>query len=93
MTDRLQNKPITKKKDESGSTSDHFLVLHNDNINTFDFVIESLIEVCDHTSEQAEQSAMITHYKGQCDIKKGKKKILSEMQTRLVEKGLKASIE
>ena len=93
MSDRLHNKPITEKKDNTGNSTEHFLVLYNDDINTFDFVIECLIEVCDHTNEQAEQCAMITHYKGSCDVKKGNKKELLEMKMCLIEKGLKAGIE
>jgi ATP-dependent Clp protease adaptor protein ClpS len=47
------------------------LVLHNDDHNTFEYVIECLVEVCDHTYEQAETCAWITHYKGKCAIKHG----------------------
>ena len=47
------------------------LVLYNDDVNTFDFVIESLIEVCKHTLEQAEQCTMLVHYKGKCTVKTG----------------------
>lgn len=47
------------------------LILFNDEVNTFDHVIESLIEVCRHTHEQAEQCAMIAHHKGKCAVKTG----------------------
>jgi len=47
------------------------VVLFNDDINTFDWVIKSLIEVCDHEPIQAEQSAFIVHYKGKCSVKSG----------------------
>ncbi len=47
----------------------HEIVLHNDDVNTFDFVIDSLIDVCDHTLEQAEQCTMLVHYKGKCTVK------------------------
>lgn len=45
------------------------LVLHNDDVNTFDFVIECLIEICKHTPEQAEQCTLLVHYKGKCTVK------------------------
>lgn len=47
------------------------LILYNDDFNTFDFVIETLIDVCDHEQMQAENCAWITHYKGKCAVKKG----------------------
>lgn len=47
------------------------LILINDDHNTFDYVIKTLVEVCDHTYEQAETCAWITHYKGKCAIKHG----------------------
>ncbi|MPQ47544.1 ATP-dependent Clp protease adaptor ClpS [Marinifilum sp. N1E240] len=68
------------------------LLLHNDDLHTFDFVVDALIEVCDHDSDQAEQCAYITHYKGKCDVKKGKMSKIRPMRDRLVEKGLKVTI-
>ncbi len=47
------------------------LIMYNDDVNTFDFIIESLIEVCSHDEEQAEQCALIAHFNGKCEIKKG----------------------
>lgn len=47
------------------------LILLNDDVNTFDYVIDTLIEVCGHTKEQAETCAWITHYKGRCAVKSG----------------------
>ena len=44
------------------------LILHNDEFNLIDFVIDTLITVCEHTDTQAEQCALITHYKGKCDV-------------------------
>ena len=93
MTDRLQDKPVTRVRKDSGSTTDYFLILYNDEIHTFDYVMESLIEVCGHSAVQAEQCTIITHYKGQCDIKKGAREELQEMQLNLIKKGLKASID
>ena len=69
------------------------LTLHNDDVNTFEFVIESLIDICEHTTEQAEQCTYLIHYKGKCDVKKGPFDFLRPMRHALVEKGLKATID
>ncbi|MBK6282933.1 MAG: ATP-dependent Clp protease adaptor ClpS [Draconibacterium sp.] len=47
-----------------------FLILHNDDVHSFEYVTHALIEVCKHSFEQATQCTMITHYKGKCDVKK-----------------------
>jgi ATP-dependent Clp protease adaptor protein ClpS len=89
------NKPLKKEFGETGSDEKENLklVLYNDDINTFDYVMSCLIEVCDHNIIQAEQCAMITHYKGKCDIKKGSYSKLQVMKEQLIEKGLRVSIE
>jgi ATP-dependent Clp protease adaptor protein ClpS len=71
----------------------HYLVLHNDDFNTFDHVIESLVTVCHHTPEQAEQCAMIVHYKGRYEVKSGSYKTLSPLKTELIDRLLTATIE
>lgn len=68
------------------------IVLYNDDVNTFDHVIETLIKVCEHTSEQAEQCAMIVHYKGKCTVKTGVFDELKPQCTKLLEAGLSAEI-
>jgi len=92
MTERIEKKSIDEKS-ASKSTEGFVLVLFNDDVNSFDFVIESLIEVCFHTNIQAEQCAMITHYKGFSEVKKGSAELLKEMEIGLLKKGLKASIK
>ena len=57
-------------------THQHEIVLHNDDVNTFDHVIDSLVDVCDHSFEQAEQCATLVHYKGKCTVKSGEYKYL-----------------
>lgn len=93
MVQKTHINPISRDSKSSESAEAHYLVLYNDDYNTFDFVIKSLIEVCLHTSEQAEQCATITHYKGKCEIKKGLKTELQPMQIALVRRNLKALIE
>jgi ATP-dependent Clp protease adaptor protein ClpS len=70
----------------------NFLTLHNDEIHTFEYVIESLIEVCDHDMEQAEQCTYLVHYKGKCDVKKGALKYLTPYKKELSRRGLTVTI-
>ena len=69
------------------------LILYNDDVNTFDHVIESLIKICGHEPEQAEQCAHIIHYKGKCGVKNGEFDKLRPMCEALLERGLSATIE
>lgn len=68
------------------------LILFNDDVNTFDYVIETLIRVCDHTPEQAEQCAIIVHYKGKCTVKTGSYDDLEPRCSLLLDAGLSAEI-
>jgi ATP-dependent Clp protease adaptor protein ClpS len=70
----------------------HELVLFNDEVNTFDFVIDSLISVCEHTDEQAHQCTLIVHYKGKCVVKTGELSDLKPRCSKLLELGLSAEI-
>ena len=69
------------------------IILYNDDFNTFDFVIESLIKVCKHDAIQAEQCTFLVHYKGKCSVKKGSYEVLEKYCTALLERGLTAEIE
>ncbi len=69
------------------------LVLYNDDFNTFEHVIESLIDVCHHTPEQAEQCAIIVHHKGRYEVKSGSYKRLLPMKNSLIDRELTVSIE
>ncbi len=68
------------------------IVLYNDEVNTFDHVINTLIYACEHTPEQAEQCSIIVHYKGKCTVKTGEFKDLEPRCSRLLEAGLSAEI-
>lgn len=68
------------------------IVLFNDDVNTFDHVINVLISVCNHTAIQAEQCAMIVHYKGQCTVKTGEIDELLPKCRKLQQEGLSAEI-
>lgn len=79
----------------TGTESDNLrqLILHNDDIHSFDYVIDSLIEVCSMDPVQAEQCTFIVHYKGKCDVKKGSYEILKPFREGLVERELNATID
>lgn len=88
----------TKEKIQEGvtfleqETYQHEIVLHNDDVNTFDYVIDSLIKVCEHTLEQAEQCTVLVHYKGKCTVKSGEFKDLEPRCSKLLRLGLSAEL-
>ncbi|MDG1327747.1 MAG: ATP-dependent Clp protease adaptor ClpS [Flavobacteriaceae bacterium] len=72
--------------------NEYQIVLFNDDVNTFDHVVETLIRVCDHTPEQAEQCSIIVHYKGKCAVKTGSYEELKPRCTQLLQADLSAEI-
>lgn len=88
-----KEKSKEKKSTKFDLESKYSLVLHNDDHNSFDFVIECLIDVCGHEYTQAEQCALITHFKGKCDVKSGTYKSLKPLKDDLINKGLGVTIE
>lgn len=68
------------------------LTLYNDDVNTFEFVIESLVEICKHDLIQAEQCTYIVHYNGKCAVKSGSYSSLHPMRVALCDRGLSAVI-
>jgi ATP-dependent Clp protease adaptor protein ClpS len=77
-----------KRGSEAGS-----LILYNDDVNTFEHVIKSLVEVCGHDAVQAEQCAMIVHLKGSCEVRIGVVEVLNAMSRSLNAKGLNSKVE
>ena len=69
------------------------IILYNDEVNSFEFVIETLIDVCEHEPEQATQCTYIVHYKGKCDVKNGEYDKLKPICSELLRRGLSAEIE
>jgi ATP-dependent Clp protease adaptor protein ClpS len=69
------------------------LLVFNDDFNTFDWVIQCFMEVCNHTFEQSEQLSLIVHYKGRAIVKTGDMEKLKPMKDALLERGLSAVIE
>ena len=68
------------------------IILYNDDVNTFDHVIDTLMYACDHTPEQAEQCSIIVHYKGKCTVKTGPYDDLKPRCSILLDAGLSAEI-
>ena len=69
------------------------LIVWNDDVNTFQWVIETLIEICKHSYEQAEQCAYIIHYKGKYSVKEGTYDELKPMCEAITERGISATVE
>ncbi len=93
MDSNFTSRPQKIGSEETNSQNQAILVLHNDNINTFDYVMETLVEVCDHSMTQAEQCATITHHKGKCEVRTGSFTDMKELRFQLISKGLKASVD
>lgn len=69
------------------------IILHNDDVNTFEHVIVSLMEICDHDPLQAEQCAWLVHYTGKCSVKRGSFEVLRPLCEALSDRGLSAEIQ
>ena len=82
-----------EQKSKKQISNSYSLVLYNDDVNTFDHVINCLIRICQHDVVQAEQCAWLVHNRGKCNIKSGKLTILRKMQNALRQNGLSAEIE
>lgn len=83
---------LEEVKTQTKKQKNYEIVLYNDDVNTFDHVIETLIAVCEHTAEQAEQCAILVHYKGQCTVKTGAYTELKPRCSSLLDAGLSAEI-
>jgi ATP-dependent Clp protease adaptor protein ClpS len=93
MDSNFSSSPNKKGSENSHSDNYSMLVLHNDDVNSFEFVMETLEEICNHTLTQAEQCAMITHYKGKCEILNGELSELKAIKQELVSRGLSVTID
>lgn len=93
MTSKEHPQKEIHEENERHHKKDRFLVLHNDDYHTFDYVIDALVEICEHDMQQAEQCTLLIHYKGKCDVKKGSFSYLRPLKKALVQKELKATID
>ena len=86
-------KTKTNSKVEEILSSPYRIILHNDDYNTFDWVITCLMKVCKHEQEQAAQCAHIVHFNGKCDVKYGDYDTVSKMKEKLQISGLSVTME
>lgn len=86
--------PDTELVEEVSATTStaREIILHNDDVNTFEHVIVSLMDICDHEPTQAEQCAWLVHYMGKCSVKRGSMDRLRPMCEALCLRGLSAAI-
>lgn len=75
------------------TTSPFQIIVWNDDVNTFEWVIEALVEICGHTFEQAEQCAFIIHYSGKYAVKNGTYSDLRPMCDAILDRGISATLE
>ncbi len=88
QTNLSEDTDILTSTDESCS-----LVVWNDEVNTFEWVIETLVEICGHSFEQAEQCAYIIHYQGKYAVKEGSYDDLKPQCDAITERGINATVE
>jgi ATP-dependent Clp protease adaptor protein ClpS len=81
-----------RTREKEVTTINNEIIVFNDDVNTFDHVIDTLIRVCGHTSIQAEQCSLIIHYNGKCTVKTGSYDKLKIQCSRLLEAGLNAEL-
>ena len=89
----MKEKILHKNDKQNSGGESGSLILYNDDINTFEHVIKSLVEICGHDSVQAEQCALIVHFKGSCEVKLGVVEVLNAMSRSLNAKGLNSKVE
>jgi len=91
MSTLFEELVAVEEKTETGSISQ--VIVYNDDVNTFDWVIECFMDICDHTFEQSEQLSLLVHFKGKATVKTGPFDKLKPIKDALVERGLSAVIE
>jgi ATP-dependent Clp protease adaptor protein ClpS len=91
--EQIKQRPDFEDVESRVRGNEHYLILHNDDVHTFDYVIASLVDICNHEVHQAEQCAYIVHHKGKCEVKKGTYAVLRPMKEKLAEKGLSVTID
>lgn len=92
MRSEPENVPSENIQEKYKLMNEYYLVLFNDEINKYEFVVDCLIDICRHDPIQAEQCTLIAHHKGKCDIKNGSWSLLEEMKRAFDQKGLSTII-
>ena len=91
LTEELEEVLVEEELTNTGDPS--FLVVFNDDHNSFDWVVQSFMEVLEHSSEQAEQLSLLIHFKGKAVVKTAPMSVLKPRKDALTERGLSAVIE
>ena len=90
--ERLEEIILEEEVSETDTGSPSELVVYNDDLNTFDWVIQCFMEILNHNFEQSEQLSLLIHFKGNATVKTAAKKVLRPMKDALVDRGLSAVI-
>ncbi|RYY67832.1 MAG: ATP-dependent Clp protease adaptor ClpS [Chitinophagaceae bacterium] len=97
MSKQLSYNPFTQSEQDidvmTESTEGYNLIVWNDEVNTFDWVIDTLVKICGHSEEQAEQCSILIHYKGKCAVKKGSYESLKPQCDAINDRSIGATIE
>ncbi|MEP7320550.1 MAG: ATP-dependent Clp protease adaptor ClpS [Saprospiraceae bacterium] len=93
LTKYYEDEDVMVDDDHVGTDDPSHLVVYNDDVNTFDWVIQCLMEVCGHAFEQSEQLSLLIHFKGKATVKTASFDSLKPLKDALVERGLSAVIE
>ena len=89
----METKEEVESKVEEILSKPYVLILGNDDVNSFDWVITCLMKVCGHEEDQASQCAHVVHFRGSCDVKYGDKETITKMKDELRSLGLAATME
>lgn len=92
MQHHYEHEELQEVLEDVGTEDPKDLIVYNDDINTFEHVINTLIKVCKHTAEQAEQCTWIIHHKGKCAVKKGNENYLIPMKDAILDAGISAAV-
>ncbi|MEO9964501.1 MAG: ATP-dependent Clp protease adaptor ClpS [Reichenbachiella sp.] len=92
MSWQLEEEELTEVLEKEKEDEGRILVVFNDEVNTFDHVIDTLIKVCKHEREQAEQCTHIIHNNGKCKVKEGAYDFLKPMKEGILDAGISAVI-
>ena len=93
LNENHQEKILEEVFEHHESNETHHLVVFNDNFNTFDHVIQTLVKICRHDINQAEQCTWIIHFKGKCSVKTGSFAKLKPMHSGICDAGINAEIQ
>lgn len=93
FAEQAQEQPNVEVLSEDATSLGNQLIVYNDEVNSFEYVITTLIEVCEHTAEQAEQCTLMIHFRGKCGVKSGIYEDLVSMRNEICRRGISAEIE